>query len=96
MGSIFDDASEISHLDYLENNISPHLALTEGEARRNRRLLYWVMAEIGFAANPSEWWHYSYGDQMWARLAGTSSAKYGIADAPEHDNDSLPADVASV
>ncbi len=24
------------------------------------------MADEGFAGHPDEWWHFSWGDQMWA------------------------------
>ena len=51
--------------------------MSDEEARTNRRLLYWVMTEAGFANNPTEWWHYSWGDQLWARLMGRPHAHYG-------------------
>jgi D-alanyl-D-alanine dipeptidase len=35
------------------------------------------MIEAGFAANPTEWWHFSFGDQMWAKLTGADAALYG-------------------
>jgi D-alanyl-D-alanine dipeptidase len=37
------------------------------------------MIEAGFASHPDEWWHYSYGDQMWAALTGAEAAHYGLA-----------------
>ncbi|MFZ9739796.1 MAG: M15 family metallopeptidase, partial [Prochlorotrichaceae cyanobacterium] len=27
-----------------------------------------VMTTAGFANHPKEWWHFSYGDQLWAWL----------------------------
>lgn len=82
MGSLFDDVGPLAHLDRFEPE-PRQVALSHLEARANRRLLYWVMTEAGFAANPSEWWHYSRGDQMWARLTGAQAARYGVpADAP--------------
>ena len=24
------------------------------------------MTKFGFAQHPNEWWHFSYGDQLWA------------------------------
>ncbi|MGH7156928.1 MAG: hypothetical protein ACREGG_02360 [Candidatus Saccharimonadales bacterium] len=30
--------------------------------------------------NPTEWWHWSYGDQMWAKLRHESVALYGAAE----------------
>jgi D-alanyl-D-alanine dipeptidase len=83
MGSLFDDASAVSNLDHFEHDQSKEiLTISDDEARTNRRLLYWTMREAGFAANPTEWWHYSFGDQMWARLTGEDSAFYGAAEPP--------------
>lgn len=65
MGSVYDDASEVSHTNYFE--VSPHLTwLSAEEARRNRRLLFWTMNEGGLTNYPYEWWHYDFGTQMWA------------------------------
>jgi D-alanyl-D-alanine dipeptidase len=36
------------------------------------------MADEGFAAHPDEWWHFSYGDQMWAALTDAPAALYGV------------------
>ncbi|WGH79833.1 M15 family metallopeptidase [Jannaschia ovalis] len=82
MGTIFDDVSEASNTDHFEPEPAG-LAVSAREARANRRLLYWLMAEAGFANNPTEWWHFSRGDQMWARLTGAAAAFYSVPpDAP--------------
>lgn len=47
------------------------------EQKANRELLYKVMTEVGFANYPLEWWHYSYGDRMWAAYTEKSEAFYG-------------------
>ncbi|MFM7652374.1 MAG: D-alanyl-D-alanine dipeptidase, partial [Vulcanococcus sp.] len=31
----------------------------------------------GFEQHPNEWWHFSYGDQLWAWRAGQDVACYG-------------------
>ncbi|MEQ1617958.1 MAG: M15 family metallopeptidase [Terricaulis sp.] len=80
MGSLFDDASPIAHLDHFEAH-SAEWSFSAEEARANRRLLYWLMIEAGFAANPNEWWHFSYGDQMWAQATGEAAALYGGIEA---------------
>ncbi len=49
------------------------------EARRFRRLLFWLAHEEGFVVNPTEWWHLSFGDQMWAWINKTPYAVYGQA-----------------
>jgi D-alanyl-D-alanine dipeptidase len=82
MGSLFDDAAPVSHTDHFEAGAAD--TFSAAEARANRRLLYWLMREAGFASNPSEWWHFSYGDQMWAQATGAPAALYGeAAFAPE-------------
>jgi D-alanyl-D-alanine dipeptidase len=83
MGSLFDDASAISATDHFEKIAHAEWSFSAEEARANRRLLYWVMTEAGFANHPDEWWHYSWGDQMWAKLTGATAAFYGLAAPPE-------------
>lgn len=46
------------------------------EQKANRELLYKIMTEAGFANYPLEWWHYSYGDRMWAAYTEKSEAFY--------------------
>jgi D-alanyl-D-alanine dipeptidase len=67
MGTIFDDVSKRAHADSLERQ-ERTLSFSDDEARKNRRLLYWILVEHGFIVNPTEWWHASYGDQMWAKV----------------------------
>ncbi len=76
MGGIFDDPDEISHTAYFEKLLSKEggreqdLSLSQREALRNRRLLYWVMTEAGFASYAYEWWHFDLGTQMWVVNGG--------------------------
>ena len=44
-----------------------------------RTLLYSVMNQAGFAQHPNEWWHFSYGDQLWSWLNNKGNAIYGAA-----------------
>lgn len=76
MGSLFDDASALSHTDRFERETEDR-SFSDEEARDNRRLLYWAMNEQGFASLPNEWWHFSYGDQLWAKMTGADAAIYG-------------------
>ncbi len=76
MGSLFDDATAVSQTDHFESDVVG-LSFSNEEARANRRLLYWLMSEAGFANHPDEWWHYCYGDQMWGKLTGAPAAFYG-------------------
>ncbi len=78
MGSLFDDASALSHRGRFET-AHGEFAFSDEEARANRRLLHWLMSDAGFAAHPGEWWHFSLGDQFWAALTGAGEARYGLA-----------------
>jgi zinc D-Ala-D-Ala dipeptidase len=42
-------------------------------AHQNRRLLLQIMTCAGFKQHPQEWWHFSYGDQLWAWLTNQAS-----------------------
>lgn len=68
MGGVFDDPSEISFRDYYElPEIFQASSASHHEARRNRRLLFWVLIDAGFTSLPAEWWHFDFGDQLWSR-----------------------------
>ncbi|HSZ10866.1 MAG TPA: M15 family metallopeptidase [Rhizomicrobium sp.] len=79
MGSIFDDVTALAHRDHFESNGTKAMAFSDEEARANRRLLHWIMTDAGFVGHPDEWWHFSYGDQLWAKLSGAPAALYGEA-----------------
>ena len=81
MGALFDDVTDHAWTDWYERGVAAP-SYSADEAQANRRLLYWVMIEAGFSNHPNEWWHYSYGDQMWAAQTGAEAALYGLA-APE-------------
>jgi D-alanyl-D-alanine dipeptidase len=60
MGSELDENSDRSYPDYFINAQDK-----EGkEAHKNRILLRDVLLEQGFQRNPTEWWHFSRGDQL--------------------------------
>jgi D-alanyl-D-alanine dipeptidase len=44
---------------------------------RRRVLLHEAMGAAGFARHPNEWWHFSWGDQLWAWTTGVQKAAYG-------------------
>jgi D-alanyl-D-alanine dipeptidase len=82
MGSLFDDVTALANRDRFENLSPENFSFSDQEAQANRRLLHWLMAEEGFAGHPDEWWHFSWGDQMWAALTGEAAAHYGMASIP--------------
>ena len=85
MGTIFDEVSEASFSDHFEIIQRKRLlSFSEEEALKNRRLLYWIMKEAGFENYPYEWWHFSWGDQMWASLSNSKEAYYSYI-KPQYD-----------
>lgn len=75
MGSIFDDVTKLANTAYFEAQ-DCSVSYSYEEARGNRRMLYWIMRKYGFSNNPTEWWHFSYGDQMWAKILGKPEALF--------------------
>jgi D-alanyl-D-alanine dipeptidase len=82
MGSLFDDVTALAHRDRFESLSSENFSFSDQEAQANRRLLHWLMVEERFAGHPDEWWHFSWGDQMWAALTDAPAAHYGLAAIP--------------
>jgi D-alanyl-D-alanine dipeptidase len=79
MGSAFDEVSQISFADHFEvERAQRTLTMSEELALMNRRILYSVMTEAGFAVNPNEWWHFGYGDKLSASLTNAPHAVYSI------------------
>lgn len=79
MGSPIDEPSPRSYPNYFANSPLPF----EQAYHHHRQLLRMVMCEAGFCQHPNEWWHFSYGDQMWAwqqqqnSPTATLTARYG-------------------
>ncbi|KOR29548.1 hypothetical protein TI03_02045 [Achromatium sp. WMS1] len=53
------------------------------EAKKNRKLLYDIMTQVGFVNYFTEWWHFSYGDKYWAFQLNRENAIYGCCDKTE-------------
>lgn len=70
-GTKINDDSEKSFLYY------PHLT---DEQKRNRLFLVTAMLDAGLASCKPEWWHFSYGDQVWAWFYGKESSLYSPID----------------
>ncbi len=47
------------------------------EQKRNRAILRNAMTSAGFVYYPGEWWHYCYGDRMWAVYSRRKECVYG-------------------
>ena len=61
------------------------------EARRNRTLMAEAILPTGLTNYPSEYWHWSYGDQGWAYRDGLPNALFGAITPDDWAPD--PADV---
>ena len=79
MGSPIDEISARSYPDHFANS-------NDGEAKeyhRRRQVLKDAMTAVDFQQHPNEWWHFSWGDQMWAWLTNQQQgdsqvrARYG-------------------
>lgn len=55
---------------------------SEGLWHRRRGWLAAAMGRAGFVRHPGEWWHFSWGDQLWAWQTGQLEARYGRLGAP--------------
>lgn len=77
MGGAIDTIGPISHPLH---HAAAAASNPQGEEARwhfRRLLLAGVMERAGFAQHPQEWWHFSYGDQLWAWRTGQVMAIYG-------------------
>ena len=48
-----------------------------GTAKKNRIMLINAMENAGFVNYPLEWWHWCYGESLWAHVKGKKHAIYG-------------------
>ncbi|MBI6549348.1 M15 family metallopeptidase [Xenorhabdus lircayensis] len=78
LGTEFDEVSELSYTAALEKAPEKNMPAT-----LYRRLLYQAMTQVGFSSLPTEWWHYDYGNSLWA-FYKNQSAIYGAIDGTPH------------
>ncbi|MBD1825580.1 D-alanyl-D-alanine dipeptidase [Cyanobacteria bacterium FACHB-DQ100] len=80
-GSAIDMGSEIDEIS--ERSFPNHFANSDLPYHRHREILANSMISAGFKRHWNEWWHFSYGDQIWAWLTNQDNpganaiAKYG-------------------
>jgi len=63
-------------VDAIDDRANTWNSDVQGQALKNRVLLFDVMTESGFVNLATEWWHYSYGDGYWAAFFGKPYAIY--------------------
>lgn len=61
------------------------------EQECNRKILRESMEAAGFVWYPGEWWHYCYGDRMWAVYTDRTECFYGPVDLPSSSKERAPA-----
>ena len=76
MGGAIDQIGLISTPDFYANKEYAKAHLWNSR----RILLSKIMINVGFVQHPNEWWHFSYGDQLWAWRSNLSIAIYGGID----------------
>lgn len=66
----------------MDNEISGlHSDGITAEQKNNRMLLLQTMLDAGFASYYPEWWHFSYGDEIWAWFYAQENCLYGLIEA---------------
>lgn len=84
MGTAFDSFEKSASPNFFEKLQNEGTLTPEQEAvLANRRLLHYVMQRAGFTGYGEEWWHFSCGDNMNAKVAKKPFAKYGGAQLSE-------------
>ena len=76
MGAKIDEISPRSYPNHFVNSSEP----SARQYHQNRQILQAAMNAASFSQHPQEWWHFSFGDQMWAyKKGGSAIAQYGTA-----------------
>lgn len=76
MGTEFDHfGPQAAALYFEQNQISENI-------KNNRKLLREAMQTANFRADDDEWWHFDYGNQLWASSLNKPTAIYGEAKLP--------------
>lgn len=77
-GNLINLGMEIKDWYKVDPNIcKTHSKNISGEEFKNRMVLLEIMLDTGFVNYPNEWWHFSYGDRLWAALTNEKEAFYG-------------------
>ena len=79
LGGEIDFIGAKSRPDFYEKD-SLRMPFSKHQIFHSRRsLLFSVMQQAGFVQHPNEWWHFSYGDQLWSLFSKQCNAIYGAA-----------------
>lgn len=81
-GTVFDHFGPEAAIGYFEDNNE------NNTARDNQRWLHEIMTENGFGVYEDEWWHFDFGNQLWALTTGKDKALFGEVVDPIQFNNS--------
>ena len=73
MGCDIDEMDDSASPDYYQKGTDQKAK----ECHYRRKVLQNTMLKFDFAQHPNEWWHFSYGDQLWAWQNNKKNAIYG-------------------
>jgi len=79
MGGEIDEIGDHSFPKFYEASTNSE----EIKFNYHRQLLADCMSNAGFQRHPHEWWHFSYGDQMWCYLNNLESASVQSGSKPD-------------
>ena len=85
-GNLIDMGTEYSEASL--RSYTKTKGLTESQ-KENRNMLVFAMKKAGFINYPAEWWHWCYGDKMWAAYSRKKFAIYGIIKGEYNDNSKI-------
>ena len=80
MGGAIDAIGAVSEPDHYAQQALANPQGPEALWSARRDLLKTAMMAAGFCQHPNEWWHFSWGDQLWAWRGGHQQAHYGRVD----------------
>tara|TARA_Y100001968_G_scaffold48769_2_gene39099 strand:- start:400 stop:1104 length:705 start_codon:yes stop_codon:yes gene_type:complete len=80
MGGKIDEIGDISNPDYYAKPLHEIDSSISLRFHSRRNLLQTMMKKAGFSQHPNEWWHFSFGDQMWAWRSRSCEAIYGLCE----------------
>ena len=71
--------------DFYKNSYSGISSSKNQTFHSRRTLLFSVMEKAEFVQHPNEWWHFSYGDQLWSWVRKKKNAIYGASPVVSKD-----------
>lgn len=80
LGGAIDAIGAVSEPDFYAQAACSGADPLAARFHERRTVLARVLEAQGFCRHPNEWWHFSFGDQLWAWRSGHAQAMYGRCD----------------